>query len=499
MAPDFSTPQRQSPVGILVMFAHTLQEWGRALAPMLIVLIVNFKQEKSWLFFGGIAIVFAIVAVVAWLRFKNFTFWIDEENDEFVITEGIFNKTKTLIQLQKIQQVNIGQSLLQRIIGVHALDVDTAGSNKKEGKIRAISHSLALALKARLLENTHRKAVQYVEAQASGETEIQEVKPFINVSFLSLLKVGITSNYLRTIGLIVAFFATIYENVHRYMQSVSYEGPSLDNYINTNVALQTAGIFVLLLLFAVLVINVLRVILRYYNFSIARQRGSLLLSFGLINTRSTIIKPEKVQITTVSQNYFQKKMDILQLYIRQATAGEKEQKQSAVEIPGCNAAERDAIFKLLFHAIPEKGVMLKPNYRKLVFSIFLSIVLPLGIAYAFAPADVLADFYWVFPMWIALRGTLLYFGFRKYRLFINDRFIIKQSGAWDVANQIIEPEKIQALSVSQLFWHKSADIGYLTIFTAGGALSFQLGDYTLIKQYVNKWLYEMETSDSNWM
>ncbi len=134
-----------------------------------------------------------------------------------------------------------------------------------------------------------------------------------------------------------------------------------------------------------------------------------------------------------------------------------------------------------------------------MFSIFLSIVVPLTIAYLAMPTDVLTDFYWIFPTWAILRGTLLFFGFRNYRLFIHDRFIIKQSGAWDIANQIIEPEKIQALSVSQLFWHKSANIGYLTIYTAGGNLSFQLGNYTTVKAYVNKWLYGMETSDSNWM
>jgi putative membrane protein len=47
--------------------------------------------------------------------------------------------------------------LLQRIIGVYELDVDTAGSSKKEGKIKAISHPLALALKARLMKTKNRK------------------------------------------------------------------------------------------------------------------------------------------------------------------------------------------------------------------------------------------------------------------------------------------------------------------------------------------------------
>jgi putative membrane protein len=94
---------------------------------------------------------------------------------------------------------------------------------------------------------------------------------------------------------------------------------------------------------------------------------------------------------------------------------------------------------------------------------------------------------------------VLVFGFRNYRLFIGERFVIKQSGAWDVSNEIVEPAKIQAITTSQLFWHKSADIGYLTLHTAGGNISFSLGDFTKIKGYMNLWLYEMESSDVNWM
>jgi putative membrane protein len=96
-------------------------------------------------------------------------------------------------------------------------------------------------------------------------------------------------------------------------------------------------------------------------------------------------------------------------------------------------------------------------------------------------------------------GAIVYFGFRNDRLFITDNFIIRQSGAWDVDNAIIQPVKIQAITTSQLFWHKNVDIGSITIHTAGGNISFQLGNFSLIKQYVNLWLCKMETTNSNWM
>jgi putative membrane protein len=98
-----------------------------------------------------------------------------------------------------------------------------------------------------------------------------------------------------------------------------------------------------------------------------------------------------------------------------------------------------------------------------------------------------------------LMATLLFFGFKNYRLFVSDKHIIKQSGAWDVDQEIIQIDKIQAITTSQLFWHKSLNIGSLTMHTAGGNITFHLGQFDKINEYVNRWLYEIETSNSNWM
>lgn len=497
MEANFNVPQRQSAVGVVVMFFDTVQQYARALWPILVVWIFKFNQIDKWLLFGGTLLVFVAIGVVAYLKYRNFTFFLDDQNREFVITEGIFSKTRTTIALHKIQQVNIKQSLLQRLIGVHALDVDTAGSKEQEVSVKAISHRLALELKSRLLENER----QPVSGDVAAQPVPAEEKPFISISLSSLLKVGITSNYIRSLGLLLAFFATLYDNVMRFSNQGYINEDQFSSYLEKNAIVSSIGIVLMVMFTSILVINIFRIVVRYFDYKIARQKGSLLLSFGLFNTKSTIIKPGKVQIVSVTRNYFQKKLDVVELKIKQATGGEKEERRQAVEIPGCNAAERDAILQLLFGRIPEKGVMLRPNFRKLVFAIFLTIVLPLSGFYAIAlnTDGAILQFGYLVPVYVGFALLVHGFGFRNYRLFINGQFIIKQSGAWDITNEIIEPQKIQALTVSQLFWHKSADIGYLTIHTAGGDMRFQLGDFTVIKNYVNLWLYGMETSDSNWM
>jgi putative membrane protein len=501
MQEQFGQPQRQSLVGILIMFINTLQKWLRALGPIVLIYFFRFKDLNKVYIILGVFVFLVLIVVIAFLKYKNFTFYLDSDNKEFVIQEGILNKTKTIIQLNRIQQVNINQSFIQRLVNVYEINVDTAGSAEKEGQIKAITHSLALALKARLLEKENNEFVGNKNIFTTGKGEEQESeKLFIKISFLSLLKVGITSNYIKTFSLILAFFITIYENTKNVLSESDFEVQSqnIDSYFEKSTLIVP---IVFLLLSLILIINLIRVVFKYFDYKIIKQNKSLLLSFGLLSTRSTIIKSDKVQLVTITSNYFQKKMNILELKIKQATSGEKEEKKALIEIPGCNNAEKEAILSLLYNEIPLKGLALKPNYRKLVFSIFLLIVLPFTgyVAFANYIEPQLFQYYMGAICYVFFIATILIFGFRNNRLFITDGFIIKQSGAWDIDNTIIETGKIQAITTSQLFWHKKADIGSVIIHTAGGNLSFQLGNFSIIKDYVNLWLYKIEVSNSNWM
>ena len=503
MENQFNVPQRQSLVGVVVMFFDTIRHFARALWPIILVWIFKFDEiNKLYLVLGTVLIV-GIFVVISYLKYLNFTFYIDVENQEFIVTEGVLNKTKTTIQLHKIQQVNINQTFIQKIIGVFSLDVDTAGTQKKEGNIRAVSHALALSLKSQLLESKQNNNVAEIKLNPTDTVAIEVIisAPFIKISFLSLVKIGITSNYLRGFSLLLLFVITMFDYIHKFTDEDLISDEEIDNYVNQDVVLNLVLFLIAALILVVIIINLVRIIFKYFDFKIIKQNNSLLLSYGLLNTKSTILKPEKVQITTVTQNYFQKKMNVLQLKIRQATSGNIHERNAVVEIPGCNKYERDEILKLLYDVIPEKGIQLKPNFRKLVFALFLTIGLPLlgYLIFRNFDAEMVANLDYYVPIYIVLVGTIQFFKFKNNRLFINDNFIIKQSGAWDIDLDIIEPMKIQAITTSQLFWHKTADIGYLTLHTAGGDLGFQLGNYTVIKHNVNLWLYKIEKSDSNWM
>jgi len=493
---EFSTPQRQSKTGLLVLFANTVFEFLKAMWILLVVFFLRGKTMDVFWGIGGILLVLLGFGVYSYLKYRTFTFYIDEEQNEFIVQHGILNKTKTVIQLHKIQQVNLKQNIIHRIVNVYQVNIDSAGSEEKEAVINAVSKEVAMALKAKLLDN---ERVEVVDNSVEVEKEIED-KPFLKIDLISLLKVGITSNYAKSIGLLLTFFFTIYENLNHAGADEFIDGSKVEDFIQSNTEVYSILLATALLFTIIFIINIVRTLAKYYGFKIAKHKGSLIMSYGLIATQSTILKPEKVQIVKITRNFFQKKLKILEIKIKQTINDDSKQDKSTIEIPGCNEIERDEILQLIFNEIPEKGEKLKPNIRKLLFSIFILIVLPLTAYLLIGNWFVNSIFEYksiaiVYTVFVLI-GLL--FGFKNNSLFINNRHIIMQSGAWDVDNEIIKIEKIQAITTSQLFWHKSLNIGSLTIHTAGGNISFQLGKFDKINQYINLWLYQIEKNESNW-
>ena len=497
---QFNQPQRQSKIGIIVLFVDTLQKNARALLPLLFIWLIKSEKINSVYLIVGVLVTITIAGIIAYLRYVNFTFYIDKEREEFIVKDGIFNKTKTTIHLSKIQQVNINQNLIQRLINVYSLDVDTAGSDKKEGNIKAISHELALSLKSKLLENDISEAIRDFSAEVS-DSKPDFAPAFLKINLISLLKIGITSNYVKTIGLLLTFFVTIYDNLNQVGKTDFISSDNVNQLVENKPMFFVIFMFVVFLFTVVFLLNIGRTVIKFFGYTISKQKGSLVLSYGLINTKSTLLKPEKVQITKVSMNFFQRKLNVLEIKIKQAVGADEEKNKNIIEIPGCSQLEEDEILKLLFNELPQKDEMLRPNFRKLVFSIFLLIIVPLTVfmSVGWWINQVVFEYSFGMLFYVLFILILLVFGYKNYKLFISEKYIFKQSGAWDVDNEIIQIEKIQALTTSQLFWHKNLNIGSLTLHTAGGNITFQLGKFDRINQLVNIWLYKIETSNSNWM
>lgn len=503
MSLDFSQPQRQSTAGILISGAYTVQQFVRAMfIPLAIFLIKSNKAALLYTVLGLVGVLI-ISLIYGYFYYRKFTFYLDPLKREFVIDKGVFGRKQLSIPMEKIQQVNINQGFLQKLIGVYSLQIDTAGSDSKEVNISAISGEIAFALKEHLL-NGDREIDTAIAGEITNQPTATQETPFIKIGVSTLLKIGLTSNYGQSMVLLLGFGYAVFHNIKEVLIAFDNDNGQVEQFFKSGVTIISISVLLVVLILVLLITNVIRTFVKYFDFQISKHHQSLLISSGLLAKKNTLLHPDKVQITQFSQNYFQKKIGLFNMALKQAHAGkeqtEKEVRSNNLEVPGCSPIEKDEIMRMILSKLPTEGTNYRPNFRYLNLPILFWLILPsimYGAVYYFDSA--VRPFFPVAIAYIFIAMLMIYISYTKHRIIVSEDFIIKQSGIWDISKEIVQPHKIQSISTSQFPWHRSLDIGHLTIHTAAGDISFSYGNFTEIKNLVNWWLYQVESGEKDWM
>lgn len=498
---DFSKPQRESAFGIIVMGAHTMLKIGKASFFLFIIAFVKMSSTSFTYLILGISAIIVFSFIFAYLWYLKFTFFLDKEKQEFVVNKGIFNRDQVIIQLDKIQQVNINQNILQKIIGVYGLKIDTAGAHGEEVSIKAIDETSAYNLKEHLLNS--RSPIE-AELEIEHENHKAAETPFLRISAWTLFKVGLTSNYGQSLALLAAFFYTVIYEGRQLLDAFKINKDEIQSTVTGMLTIVTVFILIASLLIVLLIINLVRTFYKYFELEISEHKNTLLLSSGLIAKKNTLISPNKVQITKYSQNYFQKKMNMLNMSLKQAHFGQSKKgheiQGNTLEIPGCNPDERDELLKMILSQTPLMSKIFIPDWRFLNLPIFFKLILPV-VAFLIIAYNIpeVKPYIGVSIAYLITGILMIYLSYRRHRISVSQDFIIKTSGIWDISNEIVMPNKIQAITTFQYPWHKGVNVGHLTLHTAAGQIHFKYGNYTEIKQLVNYWLYQVECKNENWM
>ncbi|WP_185146644.1 PH domain-containing protein [Chryseobacterium sp.] len=495
----FSRPQRQSAKGILLITVVNFGKFLKAIWPL--YLFVFFKQnEYQWLMMLALtALPFLFFAVISYFQYRNFSYFINTKTGEFVIRSGIINKKTISIEKIKIQEVNINQPFIHKVLNIFKLEIDTPGSDTKEVRVNAISYQNALDLKNYLLENRGSAVL------TTDQTQLLSAPPpenKVSISIASLLKYGLTANYLKSFLAIIAFAFYMGKNAIEFLKEQSAEDFIVENRKAFAVALlenfSVLGIagFICLIFLMGIVVNVILNLVMYFNMRITKNSSRLSLEYGLINTKHVIIAPHKVQMVIEIQNFIQKKINILHLKFRQVS-GEEDHKELHNSIPGCSKTERNDFLKFIWKILPQYQYSLKPHPRTLIISSLIFVGIPIIIS--IFVHSIFKEYFWLILLYGVLAELMLIASFRNSRLYYNEYFLCLKSGIWDIEKKTVEYQKIQSIKVSQYIWQRKNDLGSVHFFTAGGKISFRSTRFSKIKKLVNYGLFKVESDQNHWM
>ena len=488
---NLDVPQRQAPLGVVIIFLQNVKRWAR----VLVFGIIPFLRGKDsglpfWMFWVFAAVVLLLIIVFSYLQWKNFFFHISD--GKFVIKQGVLKKEESLIPFDRIQSVQIKQNVVQQILKLAALQIDTAGSAKKEVQISALNLAFAEELKDQLMAL---KANEKIEINEEEETPKVEENVLMRFSLSDLMKVGLTENHLQSAAILLSLF---FGFSNQFSELFNYDEESIYQTVFQFI-LVVLPIFVIVFFIVSILVSMWKVFIRYFNLSVILKQTGLSVKSGLFKIEENFVPVEKIQIIKWQSNPLRKLIGFKSLAIYQAASSEVKKKK-AVRVPGCKEDQQAAINAAFYPEFNNKDAFysLRPNGFWQVRLYLFFIVVPL----AFLPVAL------YFENYIALSLLVLYcllamFFVHKYvtrfKANISESLLTINRGYVFPETVLLKLYKVQNVTVAQSIFQKRRGLITLKIYTASGNVTIPFIDETHGFGLANFLLYSVESSEKSWM
>jgi putative membrane protein len=293
---DFFNFSKQSSKGIFVIYMNQIYKTIKTIWVLLFFGIKDFSKitnlSTNYIYLI-LAFILLLLLVRAYLIYKNFLFKI--ENEHFILKEGILNKTNTSIPFHRIQNINFKQNLIQQIIGVYEVSIETAGSKDTEIAIKALPLFKAEALK------------EIVSKSANFDKKIiidDDKKPLVKIGIKELFKVSLTENHLQNLILFLALIIGFYQQIEQVIDSLG-RTEVLDGFIAESTDALSISFFLVTILLVFLTITALmtsfvKIFLVHFNLTAYLKEDAFEINQGLFTKKSIVLKKQKVKNITIT-------------------------------------------------------------------------------------------------------------------------------------------------------------------------------------------------------
>ncbi|SDZ03108.1 putative membrane protein [Amycolatopsis xylanica] len=275
-----------------MLLVHPLNEVVRALPGLLAILVVGASTGRGpwWTLFGV-----GVLVVLGVLRWFTTTYRVTPRQVQ--IRKGLLRKQVLTVSTDRVRTVDIDAQALHRVLGLAAVTVGTGRSDKgNEGiKLDALTADEAQRLRDELLHRSPVTAETDVADLKPPETTLAELDP-------KWIRFGpFTLSGLVTVGVLGAALSRVLSEAEGDLDRFGPLRVLFRHLENAPLAQDIAEI-VGVLAVVVIVASTAGYVLAYWNFRLSRhQSGTLHISRGLINKRSTTIEERRLRGVEVSE------------------------------------------------------------------------------------------------------------------------------------------------------------------------------------------------------
>jgi putative membrane protein len=457
---DLAPPERLHPLIILTGLGGSLRGVAGGYAGVGYLAATGQLRTALWL--GAALLVgLAVSLLLYWLRFS---FQVGAH--EIRINSGIINRTHRSIPFDRVQDVDLEQGLLARLLGLAKVKFETGGASaggKEEGVLPAIALHRAEALRE------HVRARRGLAPVAAVAEEGADAPPLFAMDLKRVLTAGVFNFSLAVFAGLAGATQTMGDLIgFDPFEREFWEGLVSDNALVAYAAAhRTAAIVggLALLLIAGFLTGIVRTLLRDYGFRLDASGNGLRRRRGLFTRTDVTLPVRRAQAALILTGPVRDALGWSELKL-QSLAQDEGGKGDHVVAPLAQAEELEPIFARLGWAPPQA-----PDWQPLaraygwVISIWvlpfalLGLVASLSQPLVGVPATLLL---------LAVGGER-WLGYRRSGWALEPGRLLLRTGWWRRRMTVLPLTSVQSVDLQENALGRHFGLAGLTIGVAGGS------------------------------
>ena len=465
--------RRLDPKSILILSLDWLR---KAIYPLVITIFANTgtlsKSEKfgrpMMIMFLAIPVAVGLLVILGGVVSYLVTRFGIVNGSLIVQKKGIWRQERT-IPLERIQNVKVTQSLLERILRIATLQVETASSIGVEASLKSLSLQDAEEIKSQLLRTT----------AVAGDTPVA-VPIVYKAEFKDIALAGALQNRaLIVMATILGLFGQgVDDLVMNALDAVQKTGIAQSAERNPVLAGTVTAIACVLFIAIGWLLSILYAVVVYYGFKVVRTEKGLQVSYGLASTVETVIPIKRIQSIQTRASWLFRFFGWNQLYVQSIGGHTESQGQSMASgqtmvAPICRPAVLRQLIRLIHPRLDIDSVKFLPSNKFMMKRSIIQLTLFFGtILLALSYASVRfprAPF--VFPVEIGLAAVYVfclymsYLSYKRQGYAQTEEAFMVCSGSLGVNVMIVPIGNVQSVSLESSWFLRRRNLVDLHVMT----------------------------------
>lgn len=445
-------PRRLHP---LTLVFETLKE-GQALALPAII-------GGAWVAGGHMArmlgwiVVLLVIPSVLWGIAGYLRFRYQVTGTSLVLDSGVWRREHRVIPLARIQNIDLKRSVLQRMLGVAELHVETAGGESSEAALSVLGIQEAEALRAQLL--ALRAGLEDVEAPA--RTQVAKL------STRDLLLAGATANETGVLAAVLIGAVEVAYEFDLPLPGLDWRALIFDQSMNELV--RGGAVLVVALMLLGWIFSVLGAVLNYSGFSLERGEQELHKRYGSLVRREATVPLERVQVVRIEESLLRRPLGLAALKIETAATAPGKGQHRGVEafLPLAQAKDAGRLVSEVFPGLDYDALEFQPVDPWARRHAFWRYAFALGVVAVGLAAFVGPEGWWVVALLPGAYGAA-HLHYRSLGYAVAEGFVAARGGWFNRITWLIPVSKIQTLHAGATIVQRRHGLSSLIVDTAAG-------------------------------